>query len=472
MNNILRVLAVLLASSLVTLAAGLVRQKMLALELGPVGVGQLGLLTSLAGAIATLIGLGLSTSGVQRVTVTSSTSEADAAQRSLTLGSLVLGLVAGILGAVLAPSFGLNSDGLDRWAVGLAALLTIVSGGQLALLNGLGQLHKIAWVNSGSAILGTLLTVVTLVVAPRWGLHTALLAPLLLTALLAAFAQRQHRAPRSRTLPGALWPQLRAMVSLGAVFAVGTGIATLGQYGARWLIEKQFGGEALGQYQAAWALTMLYLGVLLSAMGTEFFPRITRAATEVDSAALTDIVRRQITLTVGLALPAICLLILLSEWIMTLFYSAEFRPAAALARQQFMGDIFKLAAWAIGFTLLARQAKRHMFLLEVLWIAVYLPLLWILTRTTGFAGVGWAYAGAYAVYLIASIWAYRHQVGVALPARLWAGVAAAAALAGVHLWGSSSNVWVIIMATLDLIALGAAGAWFLKLRRTRLGSAG
>lgn len=468
MNNILKVLAVLLSSSLITIAAGLVRQKMLALELGPLGVGQLGLLMTFSGAVATLAGLGLATSGVQRVSVSHNTPDASTAQRSLVLGSLALGLLAGVLGAGLAPTFGLSPSGPDRWAVGLAALLTIVSGGQLALLNGLGQLHKIAWVNGLSAVLGTALTVGVLLLNPRWGLYAALLGPLLLTTLFAVLAQRSHRAPARTRGWSSLWAELRVMLSVGAVLAAGTGLATLGQYGARFYVERHFGGVALGYYQAAWALTMLYLGVLLSALSTEFFPRISRAAAEVDTRTLTAMVSQQITLILGLALPAICLLVLLSEWMITLFYSPDFRPAAELARQQFLGDIFKLAAWAIGFTLIARRAKRYMFLLEVLWILTYLPLLWLLSHWLGFSGLGWAYVGAYAVYLGASVWAYRRQVGVTLPARLWAGTLGAAALVGVHMWVSASSSLSLALAILDLLALGAVAGWFWQRRRTRV----
>ncbi|ADV68602.1 oligosaccharide flippase family protein [Deinococcus maricopensis] len=465
MKNIVRVLAVLLSSSLITIVAGMVRQKMLALEIGAVGVGHLGLLMTLAGAAATLGGLGLSTSGVQRVTVTQHTPDAGAAQRSLTVGTAILGVLAGILTAMLAPYFGITPTGPDRWATALAVMLTITSAGQIAVLNGLGQLHTIAWVNGLGAVLGTICTLLVLWLMPNWGLYTALLAPLLITTVMAVLMQRPHRAPATGISADALRTQLRAMLSLGVVFSAGAGLATLGQYGARWYIEQRFGSVALGQYQAAWALTMLYLGVLLTAMSTEFFPRISKAAEQSSPAELTRMVSQQITLTVTLALPAICLLVLCSEYVVTLLYSPEFRPAALLARQQFMGDIFKLAAWAIGFTLLARQAKLYMFLLELLWSVIYLVLLWLFSRTGDFTAVGWAYVGAYAVYLFGSVYAFRQNVGIALPGRLWLVTLGAVVLVGVHLWVAPSLRWSLVLAVLDLFALAVAAWWFWRRRQ-------
>lgn len=465
MNRILRILAVLLSSSLVSIAAGVVRQKLLALEVGPEGIGQLGLLVALSGTVATLGGLGLATSGVQRVSVTREDDEAASAQRGLLLGSSVLALAAGVLTAVLAPWFGLSPTGPDRWVTGLAVALTIASAGQVALLNGLGLVRQIAWITGVSAVAGTALTAVALLAAPQWGIATALLAPLAMTFGLGWWF-RQGQGAQGRGVPWRkLGPQVRQMLSLGAVVAVGTGIGLLGQYVARWYIQREFGAASLGQYQAAWSVTMLYLGVLLSAMSIEFFPRISRMVETGAVGEISTAVGQQIQLVLGLSLPVICLFMLFSDQVMLLLFTPAFADAAPIARQQFLGDVFKLAAWAIAYTLLARNAKLIMFLSELVWITVYLLLLTLFRQRLGFEGVGWAYAGAYAAYFVFCVLAYRRQMGQALSSRAGWVVAGSAGLAGLHLLAYPSPALRLVLASADVALLGVAAWWFWQRRR-------
>jgi enterobacterial common antigen flippase len=52
-----------------------------------------------------------------------------------------------------------------------------------------------------------------------------------------------------------------------------------GAYLVRIIVLRKIGVAAAGFYQAAWAFGGLYVGFILTAMGTDFYPRLTAAVT-------------------------------------------------------------------------------------------------------------------------------------------------------------------------------------------------
>lgn len=467
-----RALAALLTSSLVTILVGVIRQKAVALQVGPAGIGQLGLMLSLVGAAATIGGVGLATSGVQRVSVTAQLPSGAAAQRGLLWMTAALGAATGTLVYALTPLIGAGFTGTTRSVVALAAAVTVAMSGQTALLNGLGLLSRIAWINGIGAVIGTAVTVALLYIHPIWGVYGAVLAPLLSSYALGLVLQRGQGQWQRRAGLAALWQEVRPMLALGAVFAAGVGVSTLGQFAARWFVQREYGPVALGQYQAAWSVTLMYLGVLLNALSMEFFPRVSRVVAEGDVKRLNRVVSDQVRLILALAVPVICLIALGRQIVMTLLYTTEFVPAAGLLGTQLIGDTFKLTAWALSYTLLARNAKWPMFFAEVLWVIVYFALLTGLKDVLGFSGLGWAYVGAYAAYLLFVSVMYRRLVSKALDPQVWLYTLLGAAAVAVHVQAAASLALTVALGAVDLVATAWVGLRWWQARKARTRTAG
>lgn len=65
------------------------------------------------------------------------------------------------------------------------------------------------------------------------------------------------------------------MARLGSAFMLGGLATTSTLLLVRSVITQELGLEAAGYFAATWGITMTYVGFLLSAMGADYYPRLT-----------------------------------------------------------------------------------------------------------------------------------------------------------------------------------------------------
>lgn len=460
-----------LGSSLALLLSGLIRQKLVAAQLGPTGIGQLGLWLTLSTLASTVLSFGVATSGVQRIASTLQNEARASAQQAVLIVSYGGALLALMLIWIFAAPLGLDPTLGEAGVVACTAALLIASAGQLALLNGLGLLSRVVRANIISALLATALTAAVVVIFPRALLPAALLAPpAMLFFLGLVYLRGQLEITLFRRLP-TLHGQLRQLLSMGGVVAVGIALSTGAQYEVRIIIANQTGPAGLGQYQAAWSLTSVYLGVLLSAMSLEYFPRLSRLVAEGSYRDVDTAIQGQVLLGLAMATPVICLLILYTAPVMSLLFSPEFLPAVPMAQQQFVGDIFKMLAWPFSYALLARQAKLDVIMSEGVWAVSYVGFVLLAVRYGGLNLVGWAYFVAYVGYALVLLQRYS-GTGGRVSRMVFLAVATTLSLAVFHVVVPHDEIWRWGLTFVDLLLLTAAMFWFWhqKLPDTREGT--
>ena len=103
-GQILTSSAVIGGSSLVTMLAALVRNKFVAVFLGPAGVGLMSLFGAMTGVVGSFAGLGISTSGVREISEAAGAGDRIRLARSVTVVRRVVARL-GLLGAALLAAF-------------------------------------------------------------------------------------------------------------------------------------------------------------------------------------------------------------------------------------------------------------------------------------------------------------------------------------------------------------------------------
>jgi len=188
-------------------------------------------------------------------------------------------------------------------------------------------------------------------------------------------------------------PEARALLRLGVVF-MASGLMTMGtMYLIRVLVVRQLGLDAAGLFQASSAIASLYVGFILSAMGADFYPRLTEVSK--DNNLSNRMVNEQTEVSLLLAVPGILGTLTFAPYVIQVFYSAKFTPAMDILRWDLLGILLRVGSWPMGFILLAKGKGKIFFWTELAANIVYLGLAFILLQCFGLPGAGMAFFGLY-----------------------------------------------------------------------------
>jgi PST family polysaccharide transporter len=405
-------------ASVINVLISLVRMKVVAVLLGPAGVGLIGLLHNLMQAASGVAAMGLGTVGVRQIAESHGNGRTDdvvLARRALLWGTVLLAPIGAVAVYLLREPIARlvladpgQGDVVGWLAVGVA--FSVASGSQSALLNGLRRIGDLAKLQVATGLLSSVLGVGALLL---WG--EAGLVAFVLSAPLATFLLGHYFVARAGAIqaPPTPWREIvaqwRVMIPLGSAFVISGLVTTGGFLIVRSLVQRELGTEDLGYFQAAWAIGMTYLGFVLGAMGTDYYPRL--SACIHDSVAACRLVNEQTEVALLLTAPALIALLAVSPWLIPLLYTAEFAPAVGILHFQLLGDLLKVMSWPLGFVILAAGAGRTFIFSESVGLAVFVAGVAVGLSLIGVLATGVAFLAMYLVYLPVVHWLAQRRIG-------------------------------------------------------------
>ena len=417
-RQILRSTSIIGGASVINILISLVRVKVAAVLLGPAGVGLIGMFSNLMATAANVASLGMGTVGTRQIAAANAQQDAQAvavARRALfwgtlvmaVVGSLIFWLLRGVLAThVLADSALSNQVGWLALGVGL----TLAAGSQGALLNGLRQIGDLARISVYTAVLATTLGVGALLLWSERGLLVYLLVTPVCSFLVGYLYVA--RLPKVQALPTPLrelTQQWIALARLGMAFMLAGLAVTVGQLAVRTLVQRQLGAEALGLFEASWVISMTYIGLVLRAMGTDYYPRLTSIIH--DHVAVNKLVNEQTEVVLLLAGPLFLVMLGLAPWVIELLYSSKFTEAAAVLRWQILGDLFKVASFPLGYLILAAGDGKTFVVGDASATVVFVFFVWLGLPHLGLQATGIGFLMMYVVYLPLVYWLARRKTG-------------------------------------------------------------
>jgi PST family polysaccharide transporter len=166
--------------------------------------------------------------------------------------------------------------------------------------------------------------------------------------------------------------------------------ATYGMaYLIRIIVLRNNGFEAAGFYQAAWTLGGLYVGVILEAMGADFYPRLSAQANDND--ACNRLINEQTEVGLLLAGPGVIATMTLSPLVISIFYSAKFAAAVGILRWMCLGALLQVVTWPLGYMVAAKGKQTLYFVCQLMFSVFSVCSAWICIRFFGLTGVGIAF---------------------------------------------------------------------------------
>lgn len=423
-GQILRATSIVGGGKVLTILVGLARSKALALLLGPAGIGIMGLLQGVMTTGATLFGLGLGQSGVRQIAAADGDpAKLSTVRKALWRSNLVLGFVGlAVLWVFSEPIarlvFGEAGRAADVAWMGVGLLVSLIATSQMALLQGMRRIGDMVKAGLAGALLGTAVGVAVVWWLGTEGIRWFVLATPLFSVLGSAwYAHKLPRAEAGEDPAQTFWEQWREMASLGTFLMVTALAGSLTALAVRSILARELGVDAAGQFQAAYAISGQYLGLVLGAMAADYYPRLTSAIRDVESRNRT--VNDQLEVALLLVAPLVLSIVALAPWMLTLLYNSDFQVAADVLRWQILGDVLKVATWALGFIILAQGDGRVFLISELSVHAVFIAALYLLLPILGLQAAGIASWVQYVYYFPLIWWIARRQYGFRMRVAGW-----------------------------------------------------
>lgn len=393
-------------SQVFTVALQIVRTKIIALLLGPTGVGLLGIYNNIVDMVRNATGLGINFSGVREIAQACATNdEATVAKKALLLRrwALITGLVGAFSLLLLCYPISIFSFNTGEYTFPIACLsiavfVTSISQAQIALLQGTRNLTSMA----KASVIGVLLSII--IVTPIYyflgtdGMVIAIILMAISNLLLSYYFVFKLKISKSSLSLKETLDSGKEMVKLGFASAISGIIGTIAMYYVRSFISGHGSINDVGYFQASWSISNVYLLSVLNAMAADFFPRL--SAVNKDNVKVNKLVNEQTEIALLIGGPLIIAMFTFSSLIITILYSSEFSTSAMLLDFFVVGSFFKLLSWPICIISGAKGAIKQILISEISWNIVFIGLIWLFWGSMGIKGIGLAYIISYIYYLV------------------------------------------------------------------------
>ena len=396
---------------------GMVRVKFAAVLIGTAGVGLNASFTAIQTLISTLAGLGLQSSAVRDIAAAvSKDDQQEIGRKVLTLRRIcwLTGLVGMVTMMLLSPmisqiTFGHQNYALDIAELGLIILFANLSGGQMALIQGMRRIGDIARVNVFAGILATLAGIGFYATLGLKGIVPGLVTASAAQLVLSWYFARQVSVPQVQLDIKQTFLEANGMVRLGLAMMFSSLMVSAVTYATVALITKQEGTNAVGLYSAAFTLSGIFVNFVLGAMAADYYPRLTSVAD--DSIEMTRLVNEQTEIAILLALPGLVFTLAFAPWLIESLYSREFLDATKLLQWFILGCMGRVISWPLGFVILALGKGRWFLLTETSFNLMHFAMIAVGLNYFALEGVSAAFFLMYIGYIAAVYLVCNHLIG-------------------------------------------------------------
>lgn len=403
--NVLKVMGLFSGVQIMTILCSIIRTKLVAIWLGPMGIGLFGLYNSALETITSLTQMGIGTGVIRAL----ASAPRQAIPRLVTIvrrWGLGLGLTGAFVTLCLSPwlsriTFGDSTHTIGFIILSAAILMLTLSNNEAAVFQGLKKYNKLAKSSVAGAVTGLLLSIPMYYF---WGLDSVLPSIVVFAAAtwICRGLYREKVAPLQE--PVTLRQTIvegKEFAILGVFITVTTFAANAVSYIFMTYLNRVAGMEMAGYYQAGFTLVNRYVGIILAAIGMEYLPRLSQVHKSPWRIEL--FLSHEIILILLVMFPVVTVFIMSDRLIVELLYDKRFLVMLPFITWAIIGTVLRAWSWCIAYLILAKNDGVMYLITELISAAVAIGFNIVFYNYFGIAGLGYAYTIWYFVYL-AEVW--------------------------------------------------------------------
>lgn len=418
-RSILKATSVFGGTQILQILINLVRSKFIALFIGGVGMGLSSMYMTTITMIISVFGLGINFSVVRNLAKAYNEKN----NEEFSQITLIFRRILNILSILSVLFIVLASPLLSKWAfdtdkhtihfvcLSAVSFFTLLTQGNTALLSGTRRIKSIALSN----LIGSVATLITSVPF-FYFLGLDGIVPGLIFSTISNYIVTWYFAKKVTIMRLSItWREVinygKEMILLGSTMVVGMLLSNFTSYIINLGISRLGNLSDLGYFNAGMSITMQVVGLVFSAMGSDYYPRL--AGTLSDKKVMNATINEQTEIVLYLAVPILAFFMVFSPVMISLLLSEEFQIINSFIKILCIGMLLKAAAYALGYISFAHGDKKTYLCFEVLYGNIINPILSLsFYYALGLVGLAISFVITYTLYFylvrIISIKRYKY----------------------------------------------------------------
>ncbi|MGJ0316893.1 O-antigen translocase [Aliarcobacter cryaerophilus] len=391
-------------STIIKVIAGFVSIKVVAVYVGPSGLALMGQMQNFISMMSSVASAGVN-SGV--VKYTAEHYEDEQIKQKIWSSALKISLVLIIpmaIGIIFLADFIsmqlLNTAEYSSIFIvfAITVIFFVLNGLLTSILNGQKEIKKLTILNIVGSLFGL---AVTILLVTQYELYGALIAGIVSQSIVffitLAFVLKSSWFKLSMFL-GSMDKEYRNKLLKYSLMTI-TYIITssLSQIYIRHYLGANIGWDEAGYWQAIWRISETYLMLITTTLTIYYLPKLSSIQDKVE-------LRKELLYGYKIIMPIVIVMALgiyiFRDFIISILFSEAFSPMAQLFFYQLIGDVIKIAAWLLGFIMVAKAMTRLSIFSEIFFACSFVGFVVLFVNIYGLIGVTIAFMVNYLIYMI------------------------------------------------------------------------
>lgn len=406
-RNVLKATSLFGGVQVVNILVAVIRSKFIALFIGPTGMGIASLLNATLGLINGVTNLGLDVSAVKDISFAHKNGDEKEISRTISVLKRLVWFTAGfgalvmIVASPLLSEFAFDNKDFTLSFVWIAIALIFkqITNSRLAILQGLRKLKELAKANLFGNLVGLLITVPL-----YYYFRIDAIVPAIIIASLLSFAFTIYYSQKAEIVHAPIstseaFSEGKGMIQLGVTLSISGLISLLVAYILQIYISQKGGIDEVGLYNAGFVILNTYVGIVFTAMATDYFPRLAAISEKIKE--VRKAVFEQAYIAVLLITPIIVVFLMFAQFIIVLLYSTDFTPIVKMVSWGILGMVFKAVSFSMGYVIIAKGDSKLFIKTAIGFNAILLTINVLGYYYAGLEGLGISFFLHYIIHYTA-----------------------------------------------------------------------
>lgn len=399
----------------IRIATAFLMSKIIAIYLGPSGLGLIGQLTNFVTIMLVISGGSISNGIIKYIAEYQSTAP-DKIKEVMSTGLRIV-VFSGLFSAIFLLTF---SEFLAKWLLvdedyylifvifGCTIILYGLNAFLLAILNGLKNYKTYNLINGIVSLLGL---IISFLFIRLWEVKGALIATVTSQSVVFVFTIfLLRKQPWLKWTNFDLNIKREYLVKLSKFMLmtlVATACLPVGQMYIRTKVITTLSLADAGILESVNRISNVYLLFITTSLTTYFLPKLSELT---DKTALRQEIYKSYKIIVPMVVACSGCIYLFRHIIIALLFTGDFKAAEDLLAFQLIGDVFKIASWLLTIQMVAKAMVRQYIMTEILSCGSLVALSMFFLGKFGLIGITAAYALNYVLYFILMVMLFRKML--------------------------------------------------------------